>query len=117
MRPALYLKDAERVRLAQHVVDGRVLARHAGKRQLAAVMRVQKIEAFMDAGEHSKSQNIHFQEAQSAEVVLVPFDDGAVLHGGIADGHDFIERSPRQNEAPHMLGEMARKPHQFSSEA
>ena len=70
-------------------------------------------EGLADAGEHAKPEHIHLQQAECVEIVLVPLDDGAVLHGGIADGHHLGQRSARQHEAAHMLGEMAGKADQF----
>ena len=35
------------------------------------------------------AEHIDLQQAERVEIVLVPFDDGAVVHGGVADGHDF----------------------------
>ena len=60
-----------------------------------------------DAGEHAERQHIDLQHAERVDVVLVPFDDGAVLHGGVEDRHGLIEALAGEHEAAHMLGEMA----------
>ena len=70
-------------------------------------------EALADAGEHAEPEHIDLEQAERVEIVLVPFDEGAVLHGGIADGNDLGKRAARQHEAADMLGEMAREADQL----
>ena len=43
------------------------------------------------------------------EVVLVPLDDGAVVHRGVLDRHQLVEARARDHEAADMLREMARE--------
>ena len=47
------------------------------------------------------------------EIVLLPFDDGAVLHRRVLDRHDLVEPAARDDEAADMLGEMARSADQL----
>ena len=54
-----------------------------------------------------------FSRPSASMIVLVPFDEGAVLHGGVADGHDLGQRPARQHEAADMLGEVAREAEQL----
>ena len=56
-----------------------------------AVMRLQKIETAPQAREHAEPEHIDLQKIELVEIVLVPFDDGAILHRGILDRHHFIE--------------------------
>ena len=51
-------------------------------------MALQKTERLADAGQHAQSQHVDFQHAEAFQVILVPFNDGAVLHGGILDGNE-----------------------------
>ena len=89
LRPALHLEHADGVRPAQHVVDGGIVARHGAEADLLAVMGLDQREGLADAGEHAQAQHIHFEQAERVEIVLVPFDEGAVRHGGVADGDDL----------------------------
>ena len=50
---------------------------------------------------------------ESVEVVLVPFDMGAVVHGGVHHRHHFVEPVAGHDEAADMLREMARKADQL----
>ena len=106
---AFHLEDAHRIGPAQHVVDAPVLARHAGEGVFHPVPGLDEGKAFADAGEHAERQHVDFQDAESVDVVLVPLDEGAFGHGGIADGHGFIEPLAGEHEAAHMLGEVAGK--------
>ncbi len=69
----------------------------------------QHVESAPDAGQHAKRENIDLENAQRIEIVLVPFDDGAVLHRRVGDGHDFIEPRAGDDEAARVLREMARE--------
>ncbi len=113
LRPAFDLEHADRIRPAQHVVDDGVVARYRAECDVPAVMGLQQSEGLADAGEHAEAEHIDLEQAERIEIVLVPFDDGAVLHGGIADGHHFRQRPARQHEAADMLGEMAGKADQL----
>ena len=62
---------------------------------LDAVMLGQKVKTLTDAGEHAEAQHIDLEQAHGVEIVLVPLDIGAVLHGRIADRDDFRQRSAR----------------------
>ena len=52
----------------------------------------------------------------AVDVVLVPLDEGAVLHGRVADRHDLDEGPARQHEAADVLGEVAREADQLLGE-
>ena len=54
-----------------------------------------------------------FKQAEIVEIVLVPFDHGAFVHGGVLDRHHLVEARARDREAADMLGQMAGKPHQL----
>ncbi len=113
LRAALDLEHADRVRAREHLIDGRILGRHAGERQRAAfvsaVVRIDEVERLADAGEHAERQHIHLEHAERVDVVLVPLDVGAVLHGGVEHRHGLVEAAARQHEAADVLGEMARE--------
>ena len=106
---AFHLEHADRVALTQHVVSGHITTWNAGEIKLLAGVRFKIGKGFPDAGEHSQSQNIHLHQAQGLNVVLIPFNESALCHGRIANGHQFIQTPTRQNKAAHMLRQMARK--------
>ncbi len=107
---ALDLEDADAVALAQHVIDGRVAGIDVElQRVIAQIMAAHEIEAFADAGEHAERQHIDLHDAQRVDIVLVPFDEGAIVHRGIVDRHHLVEPALGQHEAADMLREMARQ--------
>lgn len=76
----------------------------------------QKLEGLANAAEHAKRQHIDLQEAKRIYVILVPFDDGAVLHRGILDRAELVEPPLGDDEAADMLAEMARKSDDLADE-
>ena len=108
LRPAFDLEHAERVPAAQHVVDLRNLLRDGRQFPALAVVQVDQIEAFADAGQHSEREHVDLEDAEFLDVVLVPFDEGAILHCAIADRHRLGQRPLGQDEAADMLRQMTR---------
>ena len=72
-------------------------------------MRLEESEALGERGQHAERQHVDLEKAERVEVVLVPFDDGAVLHRGVHDRHDLVEPVAGDDEAAAVLGQMARK--------
>ncbi len=75
-----------------------------------------EIEGLADAGQHAERQHIDLHHPEPVEIVLVPFDEIAVVHRGGADGYDLVQPVTRQNETAHMLREMAGKADQLVGE-
>ena len=113
LRAALDLKHAERLALAEHVVNFRLFAWQRGYVITLTLMLGDEIKTFPDAGQHAERQHIDLHHTQGIDVVLVPLDEGAILHRSISDRNISIEPVLRQHEAADMLGQMARKFDQF----
>ena len=103
LRPALDLEHPERIPLAEHVVDRRILARDRGEHQVLPVMITQQVQAFADAGQHAQRQYVDLQDAQGVDIVLVPFDETAIGHGPVAHWHRLGERTFSQDESTNVL--------------
>ncbi len=117
LRPALDLKHAERLALLQHLIDFVVIDRlDVGEFVAKALVARDQVEAFADAGQHAQRQHVDLHHVQRIDVVLVPFDEGAVVHCGIADRHELVEPVLGQHIAADMLRQMARKFDQFGGE-
>ena len=116
LRPALDLEHADRVRPLDHPVDPRVLRGHVPQGVADAVVRFQQLEGAPDAGEHAESQHIHLDEPQRLEIVLVPFDHRAVLHGGVLDGNDLAQRPAGDDEPAGVLGQVAGEAVEFAGQ-
>ena len=55
------------------------------------------------------AEHIDLQQPQRFEIVLLPFDDGALVHRGVLDRHHFVDARARDEKAADMLREMARR--------
>ena len=109
LRPRFHLEDAHAVGLLEHGVGLRVLRRDvAHRRRASPVVRHQR-QRLADRRQHAEAQDIHLQQTQGFEIVLVPLDDRALLHGGVLDRHQFGERPGGDHEAADMLGQMPRE--------
>ena len=110
LRAAFDLEHAERIGAVEHVVDGRFLGGDGGEGQIARrIAFPTKIERLADAGQHAEAEHVDLENAERVEIVLVPFDEGAVVHGAIADRHHLVEPAARDDEAADVLREMARE--------
>ncbi len=109
LRPAFDLEHADGIRVAQHVVNRGDLGRHGGHRQVPAVMAFDEIEGAADAAQHAERQHVDLEHSERVEIVLVPFDDGAIRHRRILDRHHLFQKPARDDEAADMLRQMPRK--------
>ena len=66
-------------------------------------MLVDQIQRLPHAGQHPQPEHIDLQNPERVDVVLVPFDEGTVVHRRIADRHDLVEAAARDDEAADML--------------
>src|SRR5579883_517793 len=106
LRPAFDLEHADRIGAAEHVVD-LFLLWQAIELRLHAIMLAHQFESLAQAGQHAERQHIDLQHTERIEIVLVPFDDAAILHRRILDRHHFAELAARDDEATRVLGQMA----------
>jgi hypothetical protein len=67
-------------------------------------MLVQQIEAALQAGQHAQGEDVDLEDADGVEIVLVPFDAGALLHRGVLDRDHLVEPAAGDDEAADMLG-------------
>jgi hypothetical protein len=84
LRPTLDLKHTDGIRLADHVVNRRILGRDRGQIQRLSRWTgplIQHVQGSPDRAEHPQAQAIHLQQPQRIEV-------NGILTGG--DGSDTI---------------------------
>ena len=77
-------------------------------------MLVEEIEALAHRGEHAEREHVDLENAERVEIVLVPFDGGAILHRRVHDRRDLVEPVAGDDEAAAVLGQMAGKAGQFA---
>jgi len=80
-------------------------------------MILQQAKGLADAGQHAQPQHIDLEDAQRVDIVLVPFDDGPVLHRRILDGRQFVQPSLGDDETADMLGQVPGKADEFADQA
>ena len=108
LRAALHLEDPHRVRRAEIVVHGLVVEVERPQVDRVAAHRVDVLEAVLDERKHAKPEEIDLHEPHRFDVVLLPLDDGTVLHRRRLDGHDRRQRLGGEHESAHVDGPVAR---------
>ena len=114
LRAALDLEHADRVGALDHRIDAGLLGRNGRQRQALAVMLVEELEALRQRGQHAEREHVDLENAERVEIVLVPFDRGALLHRRVHDRRDLVEPVAGDDEAAAVLGEMTRKAGQLA---
>ena len=115
--PALDLEHADRVRLAERVVDARILcgdARQpidrAGPRLIRIVeTRLGETERLANRREHPETEDVDLEEAERVQIVLIPRDHRSSGHRRRLDGGDVHQRLGAEHKAPDVDGQVARK--------
>ena len=100
---AFDLKDADRIGAAQHLVNARVFGRDRVERVRATVMLLDQRKALADAGQHAEREDVDLENVQGVEIVLVPFDEGAVRHRRVFDRHELRQGPAGDHKAANML--------------
>src|SRR5690606_6407575 len=67
------------------------------------VAAAQEIQRPADAGQHAERQHIDLHQAHRVDVVLVPLNEGALVHRRVADGDGFVQPPLGQDEAADVL--------------
>jgi len=66
----------------------------------------QQVETAADRAEHAQGEDIHLEQADGVEVVLVPLDDGALGHRRIFHRHQGVQRVFGNHKAAGVLGQV-----------
>jgi hypothetical protein len=73
-------------------------------------MAAQQVETAANRAEHAQGEDIHLEQADRVEIVLVPLDDGALGHRGVFHRHQMVQRLLGNHETAGMLGQVPGKP-------
>jgi hypothetical protein len=63
-------------------------------------------KALLNRRQHAEGEAVDLENAEGVDVVLVPFDEGAVGHGAVFEGDDLAERGLGDHESADVLGEV-----------
>jgi hypothetical protein len=99
LRAALHLEHADRIRSAEVVVHGLILEVELAKVDRHAARSADVLEAVLHGGEHAEPEQVDLHEPDGVEVVLLPLNDGAFVHGGGLDRDDRGERLFGEHES------------------
>ena len=72
-------------------------------------MPLKKPKALMNRRKHAEGEAVDLEDAEGVDVVLVPFDEGAVGHGPVFEGDHFAEGAASDYETADVLGKMTRE--------
>ena len=73
----------------------------------------QQIETATQRTEHTQRQNIHLEQPDRIQIVLVPLDNRALGHTGIFDRHQRMQRSFGNHKTARVLRQMTGKTYQL----
>ena len=116
LRARFDLEHADGVGLLDHRVDGGILGRDVLHPERGAAAVPDKVQSAPDRREHAQAEHVHFHQADSIQVVLVPFDDRPVGHCRVLDRHEARNLASSDHEATDVLGEVPRKAAQFADQ-
>ena len=109
LRARFDLEHAYGVCLADHVVGVRVVGGNAVEIEQFLLPLAGELQGAPQRRQHAQGQHVDFEQADGVQIVLVPLHDAAVGHGGVLDGYQARQRPARHDEAPRVLGKVARK--------
>ena len=102
----LDLEEADGVDRADHVVDARIIEGEAVEVGADAVGPLDHLQALGDRGEGAQPQQVHLDEAEVLDVVLVELDHHPALHAGALHRDHVDERLAGDQHAADVDGEM-----------
>jgi hypothetical protein len=77
---------------------------------------IHQFEGAADAGEHAQAEAIDLEHAGGVDVVFIPFDDGAILHGRVFNGDELAEGRAGNDKPPDVLRKVAGKAEDVAGE-
>ena len=116
LRPALDLKDSNRIAGAHHLEELGIVRRNRSHGNVQISMRFEQPECVVQMGEGTESQKIHLEEIHVLYIVLVPLNNGSIRHGGILNWYYGRHRLATQEKSPGMNREMSGEVDDFLGE-
>ena len=103
LRARFDLKDADRLRATDHVVGFAVFSRYLAHGARPASGSSQQLERFAHGRQHPECKNVHFEQAERFEIILVPLNHGTFRHRGVLDRDELADRLFRDHESADVL--------------
>ena len=108
LRARFDLEHADGVGGLDHLEGRLVIVRQARKIQTESPVLVYQVYRLPDAGQHAQRQAVDLEQPHRLQIVLVPLDDGALVHRRVLDRHYRRQRRIADHEATHVLRKMPR---------
>ena len=108
LRAALDLENADRIRAADPVVGPRIVRRDPVERQAPAIMLLDQPKTEIELREGAEPQQVHLEQAEILQVVLVPLDDRPAGPRRVLDRHQVVDRLVAEQEPARMDREVPR---------
>jgi hypothetical protein len=105
--PALHLEHPDRVGQAELVVDAGLLFGDGVEVPVLAEVLADRVHRILQGGEHAEAEQVELDQAHPGAVVLVPLQDGPVLHPGVLDRHHLADGPVGQHHAAGVDAEVA----------
>ena len=108
LRATLHLKYPHGVGAAEIVIHRLITMVELSEVERHAARGANVFEAVLQHGQYAKPEQIDLDEPHGVEVVLLPLDDGALIHRRGLNGHHRVQRFVREHKAAHMNPAMPR---------
>src|SRR3546814_19834877 len=92
--------DLERVGRADHRIGARIFGRDRREIHRDALMLGEQIKAALHRGEHAEREAVDLHDFTRVDIVLVPLDHLAILHGGGLAGYELVDPVTGHADAP-----------------
>ena len=103
---ALDLKDTHSLPPRDHLESRRVIVRNAGHGERLSFIPIDEIEGSVQMCQGTKPKQVHLKQAEVLDVVFVPLDDSAILHGGGLYRDHLVDALVPEQEPAWVDGEM-----------
>ena len=109
LRARFDLEHAHRICLLQHAPGGGVVFGDIAHGFDGGAVAVHHLQRFANGREHAQGEYIHLKQAEGLDVFLIPLDHGALRHAGVLHRHQCGDGAAGDDEAAHVLRQVARK--------
>ena len=97
-----HLEHPNGVATAQHVVDTGIVERDMIHIRIRSPILFDQADRFVNEGEHAQAKEIDLDQADVADIVLVPLGHHAPRHGGPLQRQDVVQRCGGDDHPAHV---------------
>ena len=109
LRAALDLEDPHGISPADHGVGRGIVLGNGGQGEGPAPVFLHEAKRPVHHGQHAEPQQVHLEELEAFQILLVPLDDRTVAHGAVLDGNQVAHRLVAEQKSAGVNGQVAGK--------